>query len=104
METEFKLVTWNIEEECIYSRSFENENDAIQTAQALGNRIICPHDIIKIFRLKKTGHRWELAVWDIDKPQNLEYISFYSKKDAKFAAKVIKEYDETLKTELTKIY
>ena len=96
METRFKLVTWNIEDDCIFSREFKSENRAIETAQALGNRKTCPHDVIRILRTKKTGHRWELAVWDIDKPQKVEYIFFYSKKDATFTIKSIKEYDDPL--------
>ena len=103
-KTRFKLLTWNIEDECIFSRNFKKENDAIQTAQALRYRRVCPHDILHIFKVKKTGHKWDVAVWDIDKPQKLEYISFYSKKDAIFAIKVIKEYDDTLKVNLIKIY
>ena len=104
MKTKFKLLTWNIEEECIFSRELRSENEAIETAEALGCRKVCPHDIIGILRTRKTGHRWELAVWSIDKPQKMEYIPFYSKKDAIFAAKGIKEYDDTLKTNLIKIY
>lgn len=104
MKTKFKLLTWNIEEECVFSRELRSENEAIQTAQALGNRRVCPHDIIGILRTRKTGHRWELKVWPIDKPQKMEYIPFYSKKDAIFAIKGIKEYDDTLKTDLIKIY
>ena len=104
METRFKLLTWDIEADCAFSRDFKKENDAIQTAQALSNRRTCPHDIINILRTKKTGHKWDLAVWDIDKTQNIEYISFYSKRDAIFAIKKIREYDDTLKVDLTKIY
>ena len=104
MKTRFKLITWNIEEEYIFSREFKSENRAIETAQALGNRKIYPHDVIRILRTKKTGHKWELAVWNIDKPQKVEYISFYSKKDAIFTIKCIKEYNDTLKVKLTKIY
>lgn len=104
METRFKLITWNIEEECIFSREFKSENRAIETAQALGNRRNDPHDVIVILRTKKTGHRWDLTVWDIDKPQKIRDISFYSKKDAIFAIKDIKEYDDTLKVNLIKIY
>ena len=104
MKIRFKLLTWDIEANCIFSRDFKKENDAIQTAQALGNRRTCPHDIISILKIKKTGHKWDLAVWDIDKVQNMEYISFYSKKDAIFAIKKIREYDDTLEVDLIKIY
>lgn len=104
MKTKFKLLTWNIEEECIFSRELRSENEAIETAQALRNRKVCPHDIIGILRTRKTGHRWELKVWSIDKPQKVEYIPFYSKKDAIFAIKGIKEYDDTLKINLIKNY
>lgn len=104
MKTKFKLMTWNIEEECIFSKDFKNEDEAVQMAQALGNRRVCPHHVIQIFKFKKTGHKWELVVWETDKPQIMGYVSFYSKKDAIFASKLIKEYDETLKINITKIY
>ena len=104
MKTKFKLLTWNIDEECIFSREFKSENKAIEVAQALGNRRVHPHNVIEILRTKKTGHRWNLNVWDIEKPQKMEQISFYSKKDAIFAIKGIKEYNDTLKVNLTKIY
>lgn len=104
MEIKFKLLTWDIEADRISSQDFEKENDVIQTAQALSNRRTCPHDIISILKTKKTGHRWDLAIWDTDKIQNIEYISFYSKKDAKFAIKKIREYDDTLKIKLIKLY
>lgn len=104
MKTKFKLLTWNIDEECIFSKEFKNENEAIGAAQALGNRRVHPHNVIVILRTKKTGHRWNLDIWDIDKPQKMKHIPFYSKKDAIFAIKEIKEYDDTLKVNLTKIY
>ena len=104
MGTKFKVLTWNIEDDCIFSREFRSENRAIETAQALGNRRVCPHDVIGILKTKETGHRWELAVWPTDKPSKIEYITFYSKKDSIFAIKAIKEYDDTLKTDLTKKY
>lgn len=104
MKTKFKLLTWNIDEECIFSREFKRENEAIEVAQALRNRRVHPHDIIDILRTKKTGHRWNLYVWDIEKPQKMEQIPFYSKKDAIFAIRGIKEYDDTLKVKLTKNY
>lgn len=104
MKTKFKLLTWNIEDERVFSRELKSESEAIETAEALAYRKNCPHSIIGILRTKKTGHRWDLKVWDIDKPGKKEYISFYSKKDAIFATKGIMEYDDTLKTDLTKIY
>ena len=104
MKTKFKLLTWNIEDERVFSRELRSESEAIETAEALGYRKVCPHHIIGVLKTRKTGHKWELKVWDIDKPGKVEYIPFYSKKDAIFAIKGIKEYDDTLKTELIKIY
>lgn len=104
MKTKFKLLTWNIDEECIFSREFKCENEAIEAAQALRNRRVHPHDVIGILRTKKTGHRWSLEIWDIEKPQKMKQIPFYSKKDAIFAIRGIKEYDDTLKVNLIKNY
>lgn len=104
MKTRFKILTWNIEEECIFSKNYTKYVDAIRSSQTLKLRLNSPHDVLHIFKMKKTGHKWEVAVWDINKPQKLEYVSFYSKKDAIFAIKVIKEYDSTLKVNLIKRY
>lgn len=104
MKTRFKLLTWNIEEERIFSRNCRNYSEAIQAAQALKLRQVYPHDILKIFELKRTGHKWDITVWDPKKPQKIEHVFFYSKKDAIFAIKVIKEYDSSLKVNLIKKY
>lgn len=104
MKTKFKLLTWNIDEGCIFSREFNYENEAVEAAQALRNRSVHPHDIIGILRTKKTGHRWTLNTWTTKIPHKREYIYFYSKKDAIFAIRGIKEYDDTLKVNLIKIY
>ena len=104
MKTNFKLLTWNIDEGHVFSREFRCENEAIEAAQALGNRRVHPHDVIGILRTRRTGHRWTLTVWNTDIPHKREYIPFYSKKDAIFAIKGIKEYDDTLKVNLIKIY
>ena len=104
MKTKFKLLTWNIDEECIFSREFKCENEAIEVAQALRNRRVHHHNVIGILRTKKTGHRWNLNVWNIRNPQKIEQIPFYSKKDAIFAIRGIKEYDEKLKVKLIKNY
>lgn len=104
MKTKFKLLTWNIDEGRIFSRELRCENEAIEAAQALRYRRVHPHIIIGILRTKKTGHRWNLSVWTPKTPQKREYISFYSKKDATFAIRGIKEYDDTLKVNLFKNY
>ena len=104
MKTKFKLLTWNISEKRIFSREFKSEDEATETAQALRYRRINSHDIVGIFRIRVSGHRWTLNVWSTKIPQKREYVSFYSKKDAIFAIKVIKEYDDTLKVNLIKIY
>ena len=104
MKTKFKLLTWNTEDKCIFSREFKYENEAIEIAQALSNRRVCPHNVIGILKTKETGHRWQLVVWHVDKPSKMEYALFYSKKDATFATKLIRKYDNNLKTCLTKYY
>jgi hypothetical protein len=104
MKTKFKLLTWNISERRIFSREFKCKDEAIEVAQALRYRRVNSHDIIGIFRTRRTGHRWTLNVWTTKIPQKRGYISFYSKKDAIFAIRSIKKYDDTLKINLIKIY
>lgn len=104
MKTKFKLLTWNIDEGRIFSREFRCENEAIEAAEILRHRRVHPHIIIGILRTRKTGHRWCLSVWIPKIPQKREYVFFYSKKDATFAIRGIKEYDDTLKVDLFKNY
>lgn len=104
MKTKFKLLTWNIDEGHLFSREFKYENEAVEAAQALEKRKVHPHDVVGILRTKRTGHRWTLNTWSAKIPHKREYISFYSKKDAIFAIRAIKEYDDTLKVNLIKIY
>lgn len=104
METKFKLLTWNVEEDRLFFKDYDTENEALQTALALHNRRIFPHDMIGLIRTNKTGHKWELTFLDYEGSKNIEYIYFYSKKDAKFAMEKLKEYDDTFKLYLTKIY
>jgi hypothetical protein len=33
MKTKFKLLTWNIDEECIFSKEYKYENEAIEAGQ-----------------------------------------------------------------------
>lgn len=104
MKTKFKLLTWNIDEERIFSRESRCEKEAIEAALILRNRKVHPHITIGILKTKKTGHRWILNVWSPKTPEKIDYISFYSKIDAIFAIKGIKEYDDTLKVNLIKKY
>lgn len=104
METKFKLLTWNIEDNCIYSREFRTEDQAIEMALALENRKVYTHNLVGILETRKTGHRWELAVWPAERPSKIEYVYCYSKEDAKFATKLIKNYDDTIEVKLTKAY
>lgn len=104
MKTKFKLLTWDIDEERIFSRECMFEGEAIEIAQILRYRKVHPHIILGIMRTRESGHRWTLSVWSPKTPQKKEYIPFYSKKDAIFAIRGIKEYDDTLKVNLIKNY
>lgn len=104
MAKKFQLLTWDIEEERICSEEFWYKSVAIDTAEALSRRWEHPHDVICLLKIRGTGHRWDLSIWDEDKPQKMEHISFYSKKDANFAIEHIKKYDSAIKTKLINIY
>lgn len=104
MTRKFQLLTWDIEKERICSEEFWYKSVAIDTAVALSQRGEHLHDIICLLKIRKAGHRWDLSVWDEDKPQKMEHISFYSKKDANFAIEHIKKYDSAIKTKLVNIY
>ena len=61
--------------------------------------------IITYLKEKRTGHRWEINVVEhIKSGINISILTVNSKKSAKLVAENLKEYDDTLRISIIKIY
>ena len=103
MKTRIIIVARNYSQELFYSKKFENEKEAI----IHGERIAHQNKgcVITYLEEKRNGHRWEIDVIEqIKGGINISTLTVNSKKSAKLVTKNLKEYDDTLKTSINKIY
>lgn len=103
METKTIIIARSYSQELFYSKKFKNEKEAI----AYGERITYQYKgfVITYLKEKKSGHRWEVDTVElINKGINISTIVVNSKKNAKLVAKSLKEYDDSLKVTINKIY
>lgn len=103
METKTIIIARSYSQELFYSKKFKNEKEAINH----GERITRQYKgcVITYLKEKRNGHRWEIDVIEqIKGGINISTLVVNSKKSAKLVAKNLKEYDETLKTSINKIY
>lgn len=103
METKTIIVARSYSQELFYLKKFKNEKEAI----AHGERITHQYKgcVITYLKEKRTGHRWEVDVAEhVKSGINISTLIMYSKKSAKLVAKNLKEYDDSLRTSITKIY
>ena len=103
METRTIIIARSYSQELFYSKKFKNEKEAI----SYGERVTHQYKarVITYFKEKRTGHRWEIEVVEVSKGGvNISNLIVNSKKNAKLVAKNLKEYDDTLKTYINKIY
>ena len=103
METKTIIIARSYSQELFYSKKFRNEKEAIN----YGERIVhqCKGCVITYLKEKSTGHRWEVDIIEhIKEGLNISTLIVNSKKNAKLAAKDLKEYDDTLRISINKIY
>lgn len=103
METKTIIIARSYSQELFYSKKFKNEKEAI----IHGERIVHQNKgcVITYLEEKSTGHRWEVNVVEhVKEGLNISTFIVNSKKSAKLVAKALKEYDDTLKTSINKIY
>ena len=103
METTTIIIARSYSQELFYSKKFKNEKEAIEH----GERITHQYKgcVITYLKEKKNGHRWEIDVIEqVRSGMNVSTLIVNSKKSAKLAAKELKEYDDSLKVNIYKIY
>ena len=103
METNTIIIARSYSQELFYSKKFKNEKEAISH----GERITHQYKgcVITYLKEKRTGHRWAVDVIEFIKGAiNISTLIVNSKKGAKLVTESIKEYDDTLKTCIYKMY
>lgn len=103
METKVMIIARSYSQELFYSKKFKSGKEAID----YGERITHQYKgcVITYLKEKRNGHRWEVDAIEHTKDGiNISTIAVNSKRNAKLAAKYLKEYDDTLKTSINKIY
>ena len=103
METKTIIIARSYSQELFYSKKFKNEKEAINHGERIARQY--KGCVITYLKEKRSGHRWEVDVIEhIKKGLNISTLVVNSKRNAKLAAKNLKEYDDTLKTNISKIY
>lgn len=103
MKTRIIIIARSYSQELFYLKKFKNEKEAIN----YGERIVHQNkgDVITYLEEKSTGHRWGVDVIEnVKEGLNISTFIVNSKKNAKLVAKALKEYDDTLKTNIYKNY
>ena len=103
MEAQTIVIARSYSQELFYSKKFKNEKEAIIHGERITHQY--KGDVITYINEKRTGHRWEIDVLEVGKDgMNISTLVVNSKKSAKLVAKDLKEYDDTLKTCIYKVY
>lgn len=103
METKTIIIARSYSQELFYLKKFKNEKEAINH----GERITHQYKgcVITYLKEKRNGHRWDIDVIEHIKGNiNISTLTVNSKKSTKLVAKNLKEYDDTLKILINKIY
>lgn len=103
METTTIIIARSFSQELFYFKKFKNEKDAIAHGEQISRQ--GKAYIITYLKDKKSGHRWEVDIFESTKEgMNISSLIVNSKKSAKLAAEALKEYDDTLRIYINKIY
>ena len=104
METKTIIIARSYSQELFYAKKFKSQKEAIN----YGERIAFQERgcVITYLKEKRNGHRWVVDVYEHPSSGGLiiSTLAVNSKKSAKLAAESLKEYDDTLKIYINKIY
>lgn len=103
METNTIIIAEDYIQGLFYSKKFKNGKEAIKHGEQIARQYI--GEVITYLEEKNTGHRWEVDVIDNAREDlNISTLVVNSKKNAKLAAKALREYDDTLRIYINKKY
>lgn len=103
MEAKTIIIARDYIQGLFYLKKFKNEKEAISHGERIFQQ--CKGHVVTYLKEKKTGHRWDVDIFEHDEDGvNISSLSINSKKNAKLAAKKLKEYDDTLRIYINKVY
>ena len=103
METNTIIIAKDYLQGLFYFKKFKNGKEAIKYGEQTVRQF--KGYVITYIEEKKTGHRWEIDVFEHTKKDTIcSTLIVDSKKSAKLVAENLKEYDDTLRIYINKIY
>lgn len=103
METNTIIVARDFTEGQFYSKKFKDGKEAIKHGEQITRQY--KGCVITYLEEKKTGHRWDIDVFEYTKEDTIfSTLVVSSKKSAKLVAENLREYDDGLRLYICKIY
>lgn len=103
METNIFILAKDNLQDLFYLKKFKNEKEAIKHGEQIARQY--KGYVINYIEEKKTGHRWSIDVFEHTKKGTIySTLIVNSKKSAKLVAESLREYDDTLKIYINRIY
>ena len=103
METKTIIFARIYNQRLFYSKKFKNKKEAINHGEQIAHQY--KGCFITYLEEKRNGHRWKINIIEqIKGGVNISTLAVNSKKSAKLVATNLKEYDDTLKISINKIY
>lgn len=103
METNIIILVKDNLQDLFYLKKFKNVEGAIKHGEQIARQY--KGHVITFVEEKKNGHRWTIDVFEHTKKDTIcSTLIVNSKKSAKLVAKRLKEYDDTLRIYVNKIY
>lgn len=103
MEKNIIVIAKDNTKDVFYSKRFKDEKEAVK----YGEQTVRQYKgyVIDYIEEKKTGHRWDIDVFEYTKEGTiLSTLVVSSKKSAKLVVESLKEYDDGLRIHTCKIY
>lgn len=103
MEANFIILTKDYLQGQFYLKKFKNVEAAIKYGEEITRQ--CKGYVLAYAKEEKASHRWEIDVFEYTKEDVIfSFLTVNSKKSAKLMDKRLKEYNDTLRTYIRKIY
>lgn len=102
MKKRYILLAKRYSDNKFFTKISHSEYDMIYRTEMICHRDL--GEVITHLIEKESGHRYFLDIKDCNNPNPSENINLCTKKSAIFATKALKEYDDTLKINIIKLY
>lgn len=103
METNTIIIAKDYLQGKFFSKRFKNGKEAIKHGEQIARQY--KGYVVTYLEEKKVNHRWDIDVFEYTKEDTIySTLVVSSKKSAKLVAENLKEYDDTLRIYICKIY